>query len=203
MKLKSIIIIFLAANFCLKFAFSSDCAGKEHEMSPEMAKAMERMTPNEKHQILKQFVGNWEYTGTFKMSNDAPVQDMTGTMNNTMAYDGRFLKQVIEGPWMGSKFEGLGFTGYDNVREEFVTTWLDNMATGIMVSSGDYDASTKTLNLTGEHSCAMSGEKDRYYRSEWTLLDEDNSVYRSYTLDPTGEEFMTMEIKYTRKMASE
>ena len=199
MKLKTFITVLLAAALQINTAFGSDHAHQEPAMSPEMMKAMERMTPNEKHRVLEQYVGDWTYTGTFKMSHDAPVQDMAGTMKNTIVYDGRFLKQVIEGPWMGAKFEGMGFTGYDNVRGEYVTMWLDNMATGIMTSSGDYDASTKTLNLKGEHSCAMSGEKNRYYRSEWTLLDDNHSVYKSYTLGPNGEEYMGMEIQYTRK----
>lgn len=199
MKLQSILIVLLASTFCLSTGFSSDHADKEPAMSPEMMEVMKRMAPNEKHEVLKQYAGDWTYTGTFKMSHDAPGQEMAGTMKNTIVYDGRFLKQVIKGPWMGSKFEGLGFTGYDNVKGKYVTTWLDNMATGIMSSSGDYDASTKTLTLKGEHSCAMSGEKERYYRSEWTILDDNNSVYKSYTLDPNGEEYMSMEIKYTRK----
>ncbi len=199
MKLKNRIIVLAAAILQIHTAFGSDHADKEPAMSPEMMKAMELMTPNEKHQVLEQYVGDWTYTGIFKMSHDAPPQDMTGTMKNTIVYNGRFLRQVIEGPWMDAKFEGLGFTGYDNVKGKYVTTWLDNMATGIMASSGDYDASTKTLNLKGQHSCAMSGEKDRYYRSEWTILDDDHSVYKSYTLDPNGEEYMSMEIKYTRK----
>ena len=199
MKLQNTITALLATIFYMSTTFGSDCANKESAMSPEMMKAMELMAPNENHLVLQQFVGDWEYTGTFKMSHDAPIQTMTGTMKNTMVHDGRFLKQVIEGPWMGAKFEGWGFTGYDNVKEEYVAMWLDNMATGIMASSGDYDASTKTLNLKGEHSCAMSGEKDRYYRSEWIILDDDHSVYKSYTLNPKGEEFMSMEIQYTRK----
>lgn len=197
MKLKTIITLLLALTTYVNMAFGSD--HEETPMSPEMMKAMELMTPNEKHKVLEQFAGDWTYTGTFKMSDDAPAQEMTGTMESTITYDGRFLKQVVEGPWMGSTYEGLGFTGYDNVKKEYVTMWLDNMATGIMNSSGNYDAATKTLNLKGEHSCAMSGEKDRYYRSEWTILDEDHSVYKSYTLGPDGKEFMSMEIKYTRK----
>lgn len=199
MKLKGIIVSLIIANFCINSVFGSDHGKQEPEMTPEMMKAMELMAPNEKHTVLQQFVGDWKYTGTFKMSHDAPAQSMAGTMKNTMVHDGRFLKQIIKGPWMDAEFEGWGFTGYDNVREEYVTTWLDNMATGIMASSGQYDASTKTLNLKGEHSCAMSGAKDRYYRSEWTILDEDHSVYKSYTLDPDGKEFMSMKIEYTRK----
>ena len=197
MKLHNITVTLLAAILYVNAAFGSDSA--EPAASPEMMKAMELMTPNEKHKVLEQFVGDWTYTGTFKMSHEAPAQEMAGTMKNTMTYNGRFLKQVIEGPWMGSKFEGLGFTGYDNVKEQYVTIWLDNMATGIMASSGDYDVATKTLNLKGTHSCAMSGDKDRYYRSEWTLLDDNHSVYKSYTLDPDGKEYMSMEIKYTRE----
>lgn len=197
MKLQSITLSLLATVLSVSTAFGSDYA--EPSVSPEIMKAMELMAPNEKHKALEQFAGEWTYTGMFKMFKDAPAQELTGAMKSAVVYDGRFLKQEVEGPWMGSKFEGLGFTGYDNVKEEYVTTWLDNTATGIMTSSGDYDASTKTLNLEGKHSCAMSGDKERYYRSEWTLLDDNNSVYKSYTLDPEGEEFMSMEIKYTRR----
>ncbi len=197
MKLKIIFTTLLTLALSANVTFGSDSAGPS--MSPEIMKAMELMAPNEKHVVLEQFVGDWTYNGMFKMFKDAPAQELTGMMKSILVYEGRFLKQEVEGPWMGSKFEGLGFTGYDNVKEEYVTTWLDNTATGIMASSGDYDASTKTLNLKGKHSCAMSGEKERYYRSEWTLLSDNESVYKSYTLDPNGEEYMSMEIRYTRK----
>ena len=197
MKRRSTLTVLLSIILSLNVALGADYG--EPPVSPEVMKAMELMAPNENHEVLEQFAGEWTYTGMFKLSKDAPAQELIGEMTSYLIYDGRFLKQEVEGPWMGAKFEGIGFTGYDNVKEEYVTTWLDNTATGIMASSGNYDAATKTLHLKGKHSCALSGEKNRYYRSEWTLLEENSNVYKSYTLDPDGEEYMSMEIQYTRK----
>jgi hypothetical protein len=36
---------------------------------------------------------------------------------------------------MGMPFEGLGYTGYDNVKKQYFGTWIDSMSTGIMTSS--------------------------------------------------------------------
>lgn len=174
----------------------------EPPMDAEMAAKMERMhklmTPNENHQVLEAFVGKWAYTGSFKMGPDAPAETMTGIMESELVYGGRFLKQDITGPWMGETFEGLGFIGYDNVKGAYISTWLDNVATGIMMQTGEYDAATKTLKLAGTCSCPMTGEKDRFSRSEWTVIDADHNTYSSYNLDSGGKEFKGMEISYSR-----
>lgn len=176
--------------------------GGAPQMDPEMQKQMEltkmRMAPGEAHKALEAFVGKWNYTGKFWMKPGDAAQEMVGTAENTLIYGGRFLKQTFEGPWMGEHFEGLGFTGYDNVREEYMTVWLDSMGTGMMTVTGQYDAATKTLNQSGKNSCPMSGEKDHFCRSEWTVTDADKNTYTSYALAPDGKEFKMMEINYTR-----
>ncbi len=99
---------------------------------------------------------------------------------------------------MGEQFEGLGFTGFDNIKGEYVSTWLDSMATGIMTVSGHYDAAKKTLSQSGANSCPLTGEKARPGRSEWTVTDSDHTVYTSYMNGPDGKEFKGMAINYTR-----
>lgn len=169
------------------------------EMDPAMMAKMQAATsPGEQHKVLEAFAGQWTYTGTFRMTPDAAPQEMTGTAKAEMVYGGRFLKQEFEGPWMGQTFNGLGYTGYDNIKGEYVSIWLDSMATGIMVVSGQYDKEGKTLDMAGNNSCPLTGEKDRRGRSEWTVVDADHNTYTSYLSDPNGEEFKAMEIKYTR-----
>lgn len=168
------------------------------QMSEQMTLVQKRTIPNENHEVLKAFVGTWSYTGSFWMAPDAPPEAMIGTAECKMAYDGRFLKQKITGPWMGSTFEGLGFIGYDNIKEAYVSTWLDNSTTGIMLVMGEYDAATKTLEFEGTMSCPMTGEKERYYRSQWTVYDEDSNTYTSYSRGPDGAEFKSMVLTYTR-----
>lgn len=52
---------------------------------------------------------------------------------------------------MGMPFEGHGTLAYDNHRKMFVSTWIDNMGSGIMVLEGTYDDASKTLTLMGKN----------------------------------------------------
>jgi len=189
-------VIFTAALVLLS---ATALHAEEMSMDPAVMEQMKTlMAPNEAHQVLAAFEGKWNYTGSFWMSPEAPAQEMTGTTENTMIYGGRFLKQTIEGPWMGETFEGLGYTGYDNIKKTYQSVWLDSMGTGLMTVSGSYDAATKTLNQSGTNSCPLTGETDRKGRSEWTVVDADHNTYTSYLMGPDGKEFKSMEIQYPR-----
>jgi hypothetical protein len=133
------------------------------------------------------------------MDSSKPPDAMIGTSENTMVYGGRFLKQAITADWHGQPFEGMSLTGYDNVREEYVSIWMDNMMTGIMSGSGKYDALTKTLTTESTYSCPMTGEKERWSRSETVFTGMDQYSYFSFSRDAAGKEFKSMEIVYTRK----
>ena len=171
-------------------------------MSPEqqamMAKIQERTTPNEKHKLLESLAGSWNYRGKFWMDPSQPAQEMLGVSENRMIHGGRFLEQKVSSEWQGQPFEGLSLLGYDNVRGEYVTTWSDNIGTGIMYASGQYDEATKTLTTECTYSCPMTGEKERWSRSETKIVSADNYVYTSYSRDADGKEFKSMEIAYYR-----
>ena len=168
-------------------------------MDPAVMEKMKAlMAPGEPHKALEAFTGKWTYTGKFWMAPDTPPQEMTGTATNAMIFAGRFLKQEIEGPWMGENFQGIGYTGYDNIKGSYETVWIDSMGTGIMTSSGQYTAATQTLSQAGANSCPLTGEKARPGRSEWTVVDHDHSTYSSYLNGPDGKEFKAMELTYTR-----
>jgi len=174
----------------------------EEGMDPSLMEKMKvLMAPGEAHRALEPLAGKWTSTGKFWMTPDAEAQDMTGTAENTLIYGGRFLKQEYEGPWMGEVFQGLGFTGYDNLKGEYISIWIDSMATSIMTVSGQYDAAARTLKQSGTNSCPLTGETERWGRSEWTIVDNDHNTYASYALGPDGQEFKTMEIVYTRVSA--
>ena len=48
------------------------------------------------------------------------------------------------------QFKGMGVEGYDNAKQKFVASWIDNMGTGIQFSDGTYDPATKTFTYTSE-----------------------------------------------------
>jgi Protein of unknown function (DUF1579) len=102
-----------------------------------------------------------------------------------------------EGTSMGQPFEGMGIMGYDNEKKQYQSVWIDNMGTGIMTGSGNYDPNTKTLTDQGKFSCPAEGEKS--YRAVLKMKDNDNFTYEWYMAGPDGKEFRAMEIVYTRK----
>ena len=174
-------------------------------MDPAQQAAMEALqqlgSPSEGHTALEPLAGAWSYTAQWWMSPDEPPQSMTGTAVNTLIFGGRFLKQEITGQPEGEgqpPFEGSGFTGYDNIRKEYQSVWCDNMMTGMMVSTGQFDAATLTLSEEGSFSCPITGETHRWYRTAWTVVDPDHTACESYSRTPEGREFKSMEIHYTR-----
>ncbi len=178
-------------------------ASAEPAMDPAKQAAMEAMqklgSPTEGHKVFEPLVGQWTYTAQWWMAPEAPPESMTGTSTNSLIFGGRFLQQQVRGQGEGQPpFEGLGVLGYDNIRKEYQSLWLDNMATGMMNGTGQFDAPTSTLTEQGEFSCPMTGEAHRPFRSVWKLVDQDHSLYESYSRAPDGREFKTLELRYTR-----
>jgi hypothetical protein len=100
---------------------------------------------------------------------------------------------------MGMPFEGIATVGYDNAKKVFVSTWIDNMGTGLMKTSGPWDEATKTMTLTGTQTDPARG-KDCHVREVFKVVDDNTQLMEMYGPDPmTGKEYKMMEIKFTRK----
>lgn len=175
--------------------------GAQPQMNAEqqaMMQAWEKAgKPGEQHKQLAMMAGSWTTKQTVWMDPKAPPMVETGTATNTMIFDGRQMRQEFHGNWMGQPFEGLGYSGYDNVTGKYFSTWTDNMSTGMFISYGDYDAATKTYNYTGEMNDPAAGGAKIPVREVWRIVDNDHQVFEMYeTRD--GKEAKTMMIEYTR-----
>ncbi len=168
---------------------------KDQEM---MAKWQEYATPGEAHKALEPLIGEWDYTVSWWMSPDAPAEKSTGTSEDKWIMGGRYLKQKATGTSMGQEFQGMGITGYDNSEKQYESVWIDNMGTGMMISTGSYDAAAKTLTQSGIYHCPMD-EKDKSFRTVMTIADPDKHTFEMYGPDKEGNEYRMMEIVYTRK----
>jgi hypothetical protein len=176
---------------------SKEKQDSEHDHDAMMEKWKEFSTPNENHKVLDTLVGDWDYMIKSWMSPDAKPEESKGTSGIKSIMGGRFIEQAVEGTSMGQPFEGMGIMGYDNEKKQYQSVWIDNMGTGIMTGSGNYDPNTKTLTDQGKFSCPAEGEKS--YRAVLKMIDNDNFTYEWYMAGPDGKEFRAMEIVYTRK----
>jgi hypothetical protein len=173
--------------------------GEQDEKKNEIMKAMkDYSTPGASHKVLEQTVGNWKYNSKFWQTADGKPEESKGTSTLKMIMGGRFLQHETHGKAMGMPFSGLGFTGYNNLKGEYETMWIDNMGTGMMHGTGSFDAKTNTLSDSGEYSCPLSKDKTRKYRTEWKIIDKNNMTYTMWGPDESGAEMKQMELTFKR-----
>lgn len=165
---------------------------------PEMEAMMKAMTPGEPHKHLAKMAGDWAFTNKMWMAPGQPPMESNGTMHAETILDGRFVKAVWKGDMMGMPFEGHGTEGYDNLAKKYVSTWIDNMGTGIVYSTGTCDADHKKCESKGSMIDPMTG-KDSYMRSVISWTDDNSFVLQVYGPDPAGQEFQWMEMTVKRK----
>ena len=180
------------------FAAEEKAPAADAEKQAKKAEMQKYTTPNENHKALEPLVGQWKSSVKFWMMADAPPEVSEGTSENHWIMGGRFVEQDFKGTSMGQPFEGMGITGYDTIRGEYASLWLDNMATGIMVASAQFDPATKSLNQNGTMSCPLTMEKSRPIRSVWKIVDNDHNTYVAFMNDKNGKEYKAMEIAYER-----
>ncbi len=125
-----------------KAAVRKETATPAKSLNPPLSaedaeKAMlENMTPGEMHAQLASAVGDWKEE--LQMWPDPGADATVHTLNCriSMIMDGRFQESEHTGEINGMSFHGMGLTGYDNTSKKFVSTWIDNISTGIMYMTG-------------------------------------------------------------------
>jgi hypothetical protein len=174
----------------------------EKKMNPEQQAMMEAWTkaatPGEGHKMLEPTVGSWNVASTSWQSPGGPPEKGSGTSENSWILGGRFVRENFTGEFGGMKFQGLGYTGYDNIKKKYVGTWMDSMGTAIMMMTGTADPSGKVFTMTGTMDDVMTG-KPMKLRTVTHIVDADKHVMDMFGPDPSGKEFKMMEIVYTRK----
>jgi len=166
-------------------------------MTPEMMKkAMKNGSPGPHHAKLESIVGEFTYVAKMWMSPSSEAMESSGKSTNAWVLGKRFVMQQVTGTWSGQAFEGLGYTGYDNVKQEIVSVWLDSMATGMMIGSGKMAASGD-FTSAGTFSCPMTGS-DKPFKTETKITGPNSHVYTAYHNGPNGKPYKAMEITYTR-----
>lgn len=171
-------------------------------MAPDMQAMMEAWqkagAPGPQHQQLAEhFVGEWNARQTMWMDPAAPPMTQAGTSSSKTVLGGRQVRSDFSGSFMGQPFEGIGYSGYDNVTGRYTSTWADNMSTGTMLAYGDYDAASKTYTYKSEMADPAQGGAMVPIRMEIRIVDADHHVFDMYeTRD--GKEARTMRIEYSR-----
>jgi hypothetical protein len=178
---------------------------------PDPAEMMKQMIElaklNDNHKLLADLAGTWSYKVKYWMNPDpkAPPTESSGTSVTKATMGGRYFVTDVTGmmkmPGADGKmkdvpFKGMAVDAYDNVKQKFVNSWIDNTGTGIVMTEGTYDPATKTFTYIGEMEM-MPGMKQKV-REMIKIVDKDHHNFEWYE-DRGGQQAKTMEINYTRK----
>ena len=171
-----------------------------------MAKMLELANPGEHHRELAALVGNWNYNVKFSMNPGEPLGDAgRGTAVCTAVMGGRYFIMNVTGKMLmpgadgkmnDMEYKGMAIDGYDNVKQKYISTWIDSMGTSILVSEGSYDAASKSFTYLFEMEM-MPGMKVKT-RQVVKILDPDHHQMDWYETRG-GQEVKTMQIDYTRQ----
>ena len=189
-------------------AASSPMTAPAGQLNPQemMKQMMEMATLNENHKLLSDLNGNWNYTIKLWMSPDpnAKPEESKGSATRKSIMGGRYVMMDVTGKMQmpdengkikDMQFKGMAIEGYDNVKKKFVSSWIDNMGTGIANSEGTYDPATKTFTFNLEME-PVPGMKSQV--REVLKVPDNNHMMLEWYENQGGQERKTMEINYTR-----
>ncbi|ASK31219.1 hypothetical protein CEY12_14405 [Chryseobacterium sp. T16E-39] len=161
---------------------------------------MEYSTPGDMHKMLAKSDGIWSGETTMWMEEGGKPMKSTSESTNKMIFGGRYQESVHKGNMWGMPFEGRSIVGYDNATKKFVSTWMDNMGTGIMYTTGEWNAAKKSIEFKGKMPDITRPGKECDVREVFTFVDDNTQIMEMYGPgSKTGKEIKTMEIKFTRK----
>jgi hypothetical protein len=192
----------LLAAVCLVLSTVGFAQQEHPKMSEEEMKAMEAYmkaaTPGENHKALNGMVGTWDTVIRFWPAPGAPVQESTGVSEHRWVLGGRYVEQRFKGTAMGMPFEGIGYTGYDNMKKQYFGTWMDSMSTGAMSSTGWAEKGGKIWRFRGSMDDPMSG-RSLPVDEVVTIHSPDKHTMEMWNPHTDGKMYKSMEIVYTRK----
>ena len=154
------------------------------------------MTPGDFHKMLAKSEGKWNEEATFWMTPGAPPTTSNMSCENKMILGGRYQQSNHAGTVNEMPFEGTGTLAYDNAKKVFISTWIDNMGTGLMYMEGKYNAARRNIVFRGKAVDPMTGMSNPV-REIFTIVDDNTQTIAMYNT-VKGKEFKSMEIKLTR-----
>ena len=193
----SIALSIAALGFLAGRATSTTPAQDTEATLQEAAMSM----PGPMHRALDPLVGTFNVELKFWVPGVPEAMTMTGESVQEWILGGHYLQQKFTGEMMGmpAPFEGVGITGYGDVREGYSSIWIDNMSNDMYTTQGGtISEDKKTLTTTGEMVDGMTQQVVKV-KDVIQIEDENKHTMVQYRIGDDGSETKAMEIVYTRK----
>ena len=159
-------------------------------------------TPQKEHELLKQFVGEWESELEATAGLGQPAMKCKGTMSSRML-GGFWVVSEINMDMMGMPMKGVQSVGYDSKSKKYVGTWVDSMTDHLWKYSGSVDGTGKILALEAEGPNFMTEGKMAMFRDAYEFKSKDHIVMTSSMQGEDGKWMTFMSGNMHRKASKE
>lgn len=170
-------------------------SGRGQQTATEAYEKMMAITEN--HAFLENLAGDWKVTTTAWAQIEAEPWVSEGTASGEMILGGRFVMLKFEGAMFGRPFEGYQIIGFDNLKQKYVTLWIDDTGTGLYLTEGTRDKTGKTLTDLGEWPDPITGGTMKV-RGVTHLVSPDAFTYDMFVIAPDGSEFQSLHNRAAR-----
>ena len=154
--------------------------------------------PQQEHQWLQQFVGEWTYEAEAMMEPDRSPSKFVGTESVGPLGDLWILGEGQgEMPGCGAATTVLTL-GYDPQKQWYVGTWVGSMMTHLWLYDGVLDAASRVLTLNTEGPHMTTAGKMAQYKDVIEFTGADHRVLTSHVLDEDGQWREIMRAHYRR-----
>lgn len=150
----------------------------------------------EHHGYLKRFAGSWTAETKMWMAPGQPPTSGGGAIEGRLIMGGRFVALDFKGTMLGRPFEGFQLTGYDNMRKQYLTLWIDDTSTAFFELAGTRDPVKDILDQTGDWADPLGGATK--VRALVRFVGPDEYVFEQFMIMTDGQEFKSMEMRCVR-----
>ena len=169
-------------------------------LSPALAafgqEAPQPSPTTKEHELLKQFLGEWNASSEFTPAPGLPAISCKG-VSKVRALGGLWIVGQTEATMGDIKISSVLTLGYDPEKKKYVGTWVDSMFNHMWKYEGTVDESGKIFTLEAEGPDMTNPGKTAKYRDVYEFKSSDHKVLTSQTQGPDGAwvSFMTMDYK--------
>src|SRR6266513_267705 len=207
LKILMVFCLGMAAAFAIGPAFAGEKgtspAAAIPATSPNDSKATDLAKPNANHNLLGELAGTWNYVLKISMGPNKPPIKTNGVVVRQPIMGGRYFLADFDvemlpgndGKLEKANFKGKSIEGYDNVKQKFVSIWIDNGSTGPTNFEGTYDPTSRRFTYTSETE-PKPGKKTKV--REVIKVTDSNHYRLDWYEEHGGREIKTIEINYTR-----
>jgi hypothetical protein len=176
----------IALNICALMIAVAATSALPAQESPKFAPAQKE------HELLHQFVGEWDTDSESVATPEQPAMKCKGTMSSRML-GGFWVVSELKADLFGTPMNAVQTIGYDPQTKKYVGTWVDSMMNHLWKYEGEVDSTGKILTLEAEGPNFVAPGKTARFRDAYEFKSKDHIIATSSMLGDDGKwaTFMT------------